>query len=129
MNIKKAVKFSFAFTLTECTVCDDTVWLEPTYRLPDGRHVCKNCCGSREEVYDCFYPETPTARTVTERVWKKRLEKEKEKLSIATEGIKKVIAKTVHSNKEWNPVTDMHITQTVIDAENILRDVEKHTPS
>ena len=127
MNVRESVKFSFSFHMTECRLCDDTVWLEPMYRLKDGTHVCRKCCASREEVYDTFYPETPTARSITERVWRKRLEKEKEKVSIATEGLKKVIARTVNSAGDWNPEKDIHTTQTVIDVENILRDVEKHS--
>jgi hypothetical protein len=123
--VKATVKFSFTFGMEECSICGDTVWLEPIYELPNTHKVCRRCCPTREDAYDYFCPEVLTVLGVLERNLQRQLNKERQKVVSAVQGLKNTIGVAMAvENEEMNPTVMQLQMETVTAAENTLREID-----
>ena len=128
--INAGVRWKFAWYPEVCKVCGDHLHLDVMYgvnkRIGDVKpsfFVCRTCFLSKEEVYDMFFPEKPTPQGVLERNRERALTKERERVSVAVRGLNEIVAQSAKA--EWQPATEQFVMETVVTAENALREVEE----
>lgn len=109
----------------ECELTGDEVFCALMYVVDGGRFFRFDVFNSRQEVYDhCFDAPMTVTEVIEGNLYRQTL-KEREKVNVALEGLKEVMAVAVDCNDgEWNPINETLAMKVVSTAETVVAKIE-----